>query len=117
MSRICRATNGPDRMKIARIAVRLAGLVLVLSIISIGGQVYAATTLRIAVAPFAGEQGTAEESALSVANALAARLSDSSIERLIAPGDFVARSVFVGLRQAVSQMKELLVRHAPRSQR
>ncbi len=29
----------------------------------------------------------------------------------------VARSVFVGLRQAVSQMKELLVRHAPRSQR
>jgi lipopolysaccharide transport protein LptA len=81
-------------MKIARIAVRLAGLVLVLSIISIGGQVYAATTLRIAVAPFAGEQGTGEESALSVANALAARLSHSSIERLIAPGDFVARSVF-----------------------
>ena len=94
MRRICRAINGPNSIEIARIAVHLAGLVFVLSILSIGRPVYAASTLRIAVAPFAGEQSSGGQSALSVAKALAARLSLRSIERLIAPGDFVAASVF-----------------------
>lgn len=94
MSRICRAINGLNRVTIARIVVPLTGLIVVLSIISIGGRGYAAPMLRIAVAPFAGEQGTGAGSVSSVANALAARLSHRGLERLLAPGDFVAASVF-----------------------
>jgi lipopolysaccharide transport protein LptA len=81
-------------MNSARIIVNLAGLVFVLLIFSVGRSANAASTLRIAVAPFAGGQQVGEISALSVANALATRLSHSNVERLIAPGEFVAESVF-----------------------
>ena len=94
MIRIFRASNGPNCMKSTRIIVHLVGTVFVLLVFSLGRNVYAAPTLRIAVAPFAGAEELGEISALSVANALATRLSQSNIERLIAPGDFVAESVF-----------------------
>ncbi len=94
MIRIFRASNGPNCMKSTRIIVHLVGLVILLPVFWPCGDVYAAPTLRIAVAPFAGAQELGETSALSVANALATRLSHSNIERLIAPGDFVAESVF-----------------------
>jgi lipopolysaccharide transport protein LptA len=94
MIRIFRASNGPNCMKNARIFVHLVGTVFVLLAFFLGRNVYAAPTLRIAVAPFAGAQELGEISSLSVAHALATRLSQSNIERLIAPGDFVAESVF-----------------------
>lgn len=94
MIRIFRASNGPNSMKCSRIIVHLVGTVLVLLVFSLSRNVYAAPTLRIAVAPFAGAQELGEVSALSVADALATRLSESNIERLIGPGDFVANAVF-----------------------
>jgi lipopolysaccharide transport protein LptA len=94
MIKIFRASNGPNCMKNTRDIGHLVGTVFVLLALSLGRNVYAAPTLRIAVAPFAGAQELGEIDALSVSNALATRLSDSNIERLIGPGDFVAESVF-----------------------
>lgn len=79
----------PRRKLIERPAVRIGHLIVMLSSLLMGGAVHAAPTLRIAVAPFAGDAST-----VSVANALARQLGLRSLDRLIAPGDFVAVATF-----------------------
>jgi lipopolysaccharide transport protein LptA len=74
---------------IERPAVRIGHLIVVLSILLMGGAIHAEPTLRIAVAPFAGDART-----VSVAEALARQLGLRSLDRLIAPGDFVAVATF-----------------------
>lgn len=58
-------------------------------ILFFAGDVNAASALRVAVAPFAGEVG-----ALAIAKGLAGELAERDVERLIAPGDFVADNSF-----------------------
>jgi lipopolysaccharide transport protein LptA len=94
MNRIWRASKRLKRMKIMRGGSTLAVLCFVFSILLIGEQSQAAPTLRIAIAPFAGEQGVRPASAWSIAKTLAIRLSDRSIERLLGPGDIAAVPVF-----------------------
>lgn len=95
MSQSCRVSNRSNRVARARIAAHCGGLSLLFSILSIGGPVSAAPGLRIAVAPFAGEQqGAGAKGALSIAQRLAAQLSERGLERILGPGDFVAASVF-----------------------
>jgi lipopolysaccharide transport protein LptA len=79
----------PRRKKIERPAVRIGHLIVVLSILFMSGEIHAAPTLRIAVAPFAGDAST-----VSVAKALARQLGLRNLDRLIAPGDFVAVATF-----------------------
>ena len=74
---------------IERPAVRIGHLIVLLSSLLMGGAIHAAPTLRIAVAPFAGDAST-----VSVAKALARQLGLRSLDRLIAPGDFVAVATF-----------------------
>ena len=81
-------------MKVARRTSPLAALGFAVSMIFLSGQICAAATVRIAVAPFVGEPSAEVGSGLIVAEALAEQLSDHGIERLLAPGDFVAASVF-----------------------
>jgi len=99
MIRFCRAFNKTKTTstKNSHRTVHFAWLIRLawmLAISSIGTDVHAASTLRIAVAPFSGNEEIGELSPLVVASALAKRLADRNVERLIAPGDFVATSDF-----------------------
>lgn len=70
------------------------GWVLALSMLLIGGNVSASTPIKIAVAPFVGDSIDASVDAVSIAQALAARLSRRDLERLIPPGDSIAQALF-----------------------
>jgi lipopolysaccharide export system protein LptA len=79
-------------------AFLLSGLMLSLIVLQSGRALAGSTSAttqslsriaRLAVAPFAGEK-----EALAIAHALVDELSRTSIERLIAPGDFVATRTF-----------------------
>lgn len=94
MSRIRHSAKGPKRSERDGIFAPLAGWLFVASMLAMGADASAAPSLRIAVAPFAGQQDASPGSALSIAKALAVRLSDRRLERVIAPGDFVAAALF-----------------------
>lgn len=93
MNRIRSALGRSDGDELARPVSRLAGWFLALSagLVGgvVGGDVQAEPIFRIAVAPFAGERAEVD-----VATALTARLALRHLDRLIAPGEFVAGSDF-----------------------
>jgi len=94
MSRFWCASRQPDRKKVARDTSSLAALCFASWMLLVSGPIHAAPTLRIGVAPFAGEQGIGAGRGLAAAQALATQLSNYDVERLLAPGDFVATSVY-----------------------
>ena len=89
MSRILRGIDRSKRIGTERSSARISRSFVVLSILLVACEVHAGPMLRIAVAPFAGERSGA-----SVAEALTDRLALRGLDRLIAPGDFVATTVF-----------------------
>jgi lipopolysaccharide transport protein LptA len=75
------STRGDTRRPMRPLAI----LALLLS----SGLASANPPIRIAVAPFVGEK-----SSMSVARALTGRLADRGLDRVIAPGDFIATASF-----------------------
>ncbi len=89
MIRICSAEHRSDPGRNARGLPHAASLIALGLALIIAGQSHAAAVSRIAVAPFAGEVD-----ALAIAKLLAGELAERELERLIAPGDFVAENSF-----------------------
>jgi lipopolysaccharide export system protein LptA len=89
MSRFCCADHRCDTGRFARRTAQAATLFVLVSALLVAGEIDAAATLRIAVAPFAGEVD-----ALAIAQHLAGELAERDLERLIRPGDFVAENTF-----------------------
>lgn len=94
MSRFWCASRQPGRKKVARDTSSFAALCFASWMLLVSGPIHAAPTLRIGVAPFAAEQGIGANRGLAAAQALATQLSNYDVERLLAPGDFVAASVY-----------------------
>ena len=89
MSRFCTVDQEPEQRRLARLAMRVAiGFSLCVVLLS-AGEGEAASELRVAVAPFAGEGDS-----LAIAKGLASELAERDLERLLAPGDFVAARAF-----------------------
>ena len=91
MSRLCHADdkwNTSPFVGLAKSGTR-ACFLLVQFLLVVANASGATTNVRVAVAPFAGDADGA-----LIAKALAEALSARDIERLIAPGEFVAKSQF-----------------------
>jgi lipopolysaccharide transport protein LptA len=89
MSRFCCADHRFDSGRFARRTAQAASVFSLALALLIAGEVVAAATLRVAVAPFEGEVD-----ALVIAKHLAGELAERDLERLIQPGDFVAENIF-----------------------
>ena len=89
MSQFYRANPSCDSDRFARRTSHAAILCSLGLVLLFAGVSHAAAVQRVAVAPFAGEVD-----ALAVAIGLASELAERNLERLIAPGEFVAENSF-----------------------